>query len=314
MKKVKAIILFSGGLDSILAARILTEQRIKLLGLVFKSYFFGEKEAIRMAEEIGLSMQIVDISKEQLKIVKNPKHGHGRGMNPCIDCHILMLREAKNIMAEQRFNFVATGEVLGERPMSQNRVALELIEKESSLSGYLLRPLSAKLLRRTIPEEKGLVDREKLFGFSGRSRKKQLDLAKKFKIKTYPTPAGGCLLTELEFAKRLKKLLDVCPKCQGKAVELLKLGRHFWERKTEIIVGRNEKENEALKKLAGDGDTLIEMENYPGPLTLVENYSKTKIPEQILNKAKQLTQYYSTKARDKKDVSFKISKPIAYDL
>ena len=306
MKKTKALLLFSGGLDSILAAKILMEQGIKVVPVFFKSFFFGPEIAKKSAKEIGLKLKVIDFSKEHLKIVKKPKYGYGKAMNPCLDCHILMLKKAKKIMKKEKFDFVATGEVLGERPMSQNKKALKLVEKESSLKGYLLRPLSAKLLELTIPEKKGLVLRKRLLDIKGRSRKKQIKLAKKFKIKRYPSPAGGCLLTDPEFSKRLKKLFEKYPKCNENDIEFLKVGRHFWERKVKIIVGRNHKENLKIKKLAKKPDVLIEMKNYPGPTTLIRNYAKRKIPKKILERAKFLTKHYSTKARRKKDVKFKI--------
>ncbi len=308
MKTLKAFLLFSGGLDSMLAAKLLIEQKIKVVPIFFKTYFFGPEIAQKSAKEVGLKLRVVNISKEHLEIVKKPKFGWGQAMNPCLDCHILMLKKAKELMKKEKFDFVATGEVLGERPMSQNKAALDLVEKESSLSGYLLRPLSARLLEPTILEKKGLINRKNLLDIKGRSRKRQIGLAKKYKIKFYPTPAGGCLLTDLEFGKRLKELLKKYPKFNGNDVELLKLGRHFWEGKIKIIVGRNHQENLKIKKLAKKGDILIEMENYPGPLTLMRNYSKKEIPAKILEKAKSLTKFYSTKARKKEDVKFKIWK------
>jgi len=306
MKKTKALVLLSGGLDSILAVKILEAQGVKIKGLGFKSYFFNEKLAKKAARALNIPIKIIDLSKEHLNLVKKPKYGYGKGMNPCIDCHILMLKKAKQIMLKEKFDLVATGEVLGERPMSQNLKSLKLIEKKSGLKGYLLRPLSAKLLEPTIPEKKGLIERKKLLDISGRPRKRQLKLAKKFKIKSYPSPAGGCLLTDLEFSKRLKDLFEKYPRCQGNDIELLKLGRHFWQNKVKIIVGRNEEENKKIRKLAKRGDVLVEMQNYPGPLTLVRSYSGKKIDPKVLEKARFLTKYYSTKSRQKKDVKFKI--------
>jgi tRNA U34 2-thiouridine synthase MnmA/TrmU len=305
MKKVKALVLFSGGLDSMLAAKILMEQGIKVVPVYFKSYFFGPEIAKKSAEILGLKLKVIDISKEHLKIVRKPKFGYGQSMNPCIDCHLLMLKKAKEIMKKEKFDFVATGEVLGERPMSQNKKALELIEKLSSLKGYLLRPLSAKLLKPTIPEKKRLVDREKLFDIKGRSRKRQIELAKKFGIKWYPSPAGGCILTDLEFGKRLKELFEKKKKIDENDIELLKLGRHFWFDDIKIIVGRDHEENLKIKKLARKGDILIEMKNYTGPTTLIRGKG---IKNEILEKAKELTKFYSTKARDKEDVKFVIIK------
>lgn len=306
MEKVKAFVLLSGGLDSILAAKILKNQGIKVTALSFKSYFFNEKQALIAAKNLKIPLKVIDFSKEHLRMVKNPKHGYGKAINPCIDCHTLMLKKAKEIMEREGFDFVATGEVLGERPMSQNPKALKIVEEESSLRGYLLRPLSAKLLKPTTPEKKGLLKREELLDISGRSRKRQLSLAKKWKIKHYPTPSGGCLLTDLEFGKRLKELFQKYLKANGNDIELLKLGRHFWHGKVKIIVGRNKEENKKMEKLARKDDILIEMENYPGPLTLIRNYKKTKIPKKIIKKAQNLTKYYSTKARNKRDIKFNL--------
>ena len=306
MKKQKALILFSGGLDSILTTKILMNQGIKLTLIVFKSYFFGSKQAEDSAKNLGLKLRVIDISKEHLKIIKSPRYGYGSSMNPCIDCHLLMFKKAKKIMKREKFDFVASGEVLGERPMSQNRKALGLIENEASLKGYLLRPLSAKLLEITVPEKKEWVVRQKLFNISGRSRQKQLQLAKKWKIVRYPTPAGGCLLTDLEFGKKLRELLQKYPEFDGNDIELLKLGRHFWEGKIKIIVGRNEEENLKMEKLASRKDFLVEMKNYTGPITLIRNYYiKKKIPQKALERARSLTKYYSTKARGRKDIQFK---------
>jgi len=291
-----------------LAAKILLEQGIKVFPVFFKSYFFGPEIAKKSAKILGLKLRVVDFSKEHLKIVKKPKFGYGSSMNPCLDCHILMLKKAKEIMKKGKFDFVATGEVLGERPMSQNRRALELVEKESSLEGYLLRPLSAKLLKPTIFEEKGLIKRENLLDIRGRSRKRQIELAKKFGIKWFPSPAGGCLLTDLEFGRRLKELLEKYPNFGGDDVEILKVGRHFWFGKIKIVVGRNESENLKIKKLAKKGDVLVEMKNYPGPTTLIRNYGKGEIGKSVLEKAKSLTKFYSKKARNKRDVKFEIIK------
>ncbi|TSC95341.1 MAG: Thiamine biosynthesis protein-like protein [Parcubacteria group bacterium Athens1014_10] len=304
-KKIRAIVLFSGGLDSILAIKILEKQKIEILALIFESYFFNGEEAEKIAKELKFNFRIFDFSEEHLKMVKNPKYGYGRAMNPCVDCHALMLKKAKEIMEKEKFDFVATGEVLGERPMSQNAGALKLIEKQSALDGYLIRPLSAKLLIESIPEKSGWIKRSELLDISGRSRKRQIALAEEFAIKNYPSPAGGCLLTESAFGERLKKLLINCPNCGGNDIELLKSGRHLWENGAKIIIGRNKDENEKLGESAKKGDILIQLKDYPGPLTIIRNYQKGKIKKEILDKARELTQYYSLKARNKKDLKFK---------
>lgn len=305
MKRIKGLLLFSGGLDSILALKILKEQGIEVFPVFFKTYFFGPEIAQKSARENGIKLRVVDISKEHLEIVKKPKFGWGSSMNPCLDCHILMLKKAKEIMEKEGFDFVASGEVLNERPMSQTKRGLDIVERESSLKGYLLRPLSAKLLEPTIPEKKGLVDREKLLDIKGRSRKRQLQLAKKFKLKWYPAPAGGCILTDLEFGKKLKELLEKYPEFDGNDVQLLRLGRHFWEGKVKIIVGRNHEENLKIKELKRAGDILIKSLNYPGPTVLIRSYGE-EIDQNIIEKAKNLILKYSKKA--KSDIKFKIQK------
>jgi tRNA U34 2-thiouridine synthase MnmA/TrmU len=305
MKKVKALVLFSGGLDSILAAELLRRQGIEVLALCFKSYFFDDKQAKQIANSINLPLRVIDFSKDHLGLVKNPLHGFGRGANPCIDCHALMLKKTKEIMKKEKFDFIATGEVLGERPMSQNKQSLQIILKESGLQGYLLRPLSAKLFEPTIPEEKGLVNREKLLDISGRSRKKQMKLAKEWKIKEYPTPSGGCLLTDPIFGNKLKDLIKKHSDFNSNDIELLKIGRHFWDKDIKIIIGRNERENKMLKKLAQKGDIFIEMSNYPGPLAILRSYFGL-ISDNSIEEAKKLIIKYSNKAG--KDPNFKIDK------
>jgi predicted subunit of tRNA(5-methylaminomethyl-2-thiouridylate) methyltransferase len=298
MKKARALVLLSGGLDSILAVRTLQEQGIKVVGLSFKSCFFDDKTAQKAAKGLKIPLKVVDFSKEQLAVVKHPRHGYGQAMNPCIDCHALMFKKAKEIMKKDKFDFVATGEVLGERPMSQNLNSLKLIEKESGLTGYLLRPLSAKLLEPTVPEKNGLVDRNKLFDIAGRSRKPQMALAKKWGIREYPAPAGGCLLTELVLGQRLKELLEIHPKCEADDINILKYGRHTWFGKAKIVVGRDNEENQIIKRISRKGDIVFEMKDYPGPVTLVRNYSGKPISPEIIKKAQELTMYYSAKTRD----------------
>ncbi|MDD3734950.1 MAG: tRNA 4-thiouridine(8) synthase ThiI [Candidatus Pacebacteria bacterium] len=296
--KIKAIALLSGGLDSILAAKIVKDQGIDVFGICFKSYFFNPEKIARLqAKEIAIPLKVIDISRAQFNIVKNPKYGWGKHINPCIDCHILMLKKAKDLMQKENFNFIITGEVAGQRPMSQRKTILKLIEKEAGLEGLILRPLSAKLLEKTIPEKMGWIKRNKLFSISGRSRKKQLILAKKFKIKSYTTPAGGCLLTDPQFSERLKNLIKKHPEAKTKKeVEILKLGRHFGENNTLIIIGRNKEENSNLIKNILKGDIILEMRDIPGPTCLIrylpENYN---IQNKIIKKAKKLIEMYSKK-------------------
>ena len=301
---MKCLLLFSGGLDSCLAAIILKNLGFKVEGLYFKTYFFDERKALRMAKRIGIKLRVVDISKEHLEIVKNPKYGYGKGMNPCLDCKILMFKKAKEIMEREGFDFIATGEVLNERPFSQSRKAFKIIEEETSLKGLIVRPLSGRILPKTLIEEKGIIDRKKLYNIKGKRRKKQIELAKRFGLKEYPQPAGGCILTDPQFSKRLRMLLKACKNPVKSDIELLGSGRNFWRNSALIVVGRNEEENEKIKKLARKGDILIELENYPGPTTLIRAYGGSA--KKHLEFAKQLTKRYSRKARNKNDVRFRI--------
>ncbi len=294
-EEARALVLLSGGLDSILAVKILQNQGIDVTGISFVSYFFSSKQAKKAANDLNIKFREFDFSDDHLEIVKNPPRGYGKAINPCIDCHLLMLKKAKVIMEEENFDFVATGEVLGERPMSQNKEALNLIEKESGLKGYLLRPLSAKLLNPTIIEEKGLIDRDELMDISGRNRKPQMKLADEYGIKEYPTPAGGCLLTEIQFAKRFKEMLSNWPDCQGHDVKLLRIGRHFWINDNLVLVGRNKEENEEIQELKIKGDVVIEPKGFPGPSILIRG--KDEILEESLIKAKELMIKYSPKMK-----------------
>lgn len=306
MKKIKALVLFSGGLDSLIAADLLKKQNIEITALIFKSYFFNGERAVKTARKNNISIKLVDLSKKHLAMVKQPHYGYGKAANPCIDCHLMMLQEAKKIMDKEKYNFIATGEVLGQRPMSQNLRALNLIAEKSKLNGWLLRPLSAKNLKISEVEKNNLIKRENLLAIKGRSRKKQLKIAKDNKLIGYDTPAGGCLLTEKNFGIKLKKLFEINPECNGNDVKILKYGRQLWEKETKIVVGRNQEENKQLEKLARHGDILIEIKNYTGPITLIRSYNQRPISQKVINKAQELTQFYSVKARDKKDVRFNI--------
>jgi tRNA-specific 2-thiouridylase len=267
---MKALCVFSGGLDSMLAAELIRAQDIEVLALFFETPFFDSRKATVSARSLGLPFKVVDITERHLEVVKHPRHGYGGNMNPCIDCHALMFRIAGELLGEEQASFVFTGEVLGQRPMSQNRKALSLVASESGLGGLLLRPLSAKLLGTTIPEEKRWVDRARLMDFQGRSRKPQMALAKQKGITTYPTPAGGCLLTEKAFSERLKDLLDTNPAVGIRGIELLKLGRHFRiGPSVKLVVGRNKQENEAIRKLAEETDLLLSSVSTPGPSALL---------------------------------------------
>ncbi len=302
-RKIKALVLLSGGLDSILAVKLLLEQGIEVVAINFRTNFCGPSKARPAAQALGVPLREIDMREDFLEVLKKPKYGYGAGMNPCIDCHALMLKKAGEIMRSEGFDFVATGEVLGERPMSQHKKALKIVEKESGLEGYLLRPLSAKLLEPTTAEKSGLVNREKLLDISGRSRKNQMELAKKFGIKEYPTPAGGCALTQEGFAGRVKELMKNKPDFNADDIDLIKFGRHFFIDGTQIIIGRNEEENCFLESLAKDKDILLKLNRVVGPTALIRGKI---INKPAIEKAKKLVIQFAPKAKnlDRKTLTF----------
>ena len=262
----KALALLSGGLDSTLAVKVMLDQGIAVEALNFTSPFCTctsknagcKSEAVRVAQEFGIPIKVMNKGVDYLEIVRNPRHGYGKGMNPCVDCRIFLLKTAKEYMAESGADFVITGEVLGQRPMSQRRDTLRVIERESGLEGLLLRPLSAKHFQPTIPEEKGWVNREKLLAIQGRSRKEQMDLAAELDVKNYPCPAGGCLLTELSFVPKIRDVFDHADELNLRDFRLLKMGRHFRiGPRTKVLIGRNEAENEVLGHAVQAGEAAI---------------------------------------------------------
>jgi len=307
---MKAIALLSGGLDSTIAARVIMEQGVELEALNFMTVFctctnrgatcLASQKAV---ETLGIPLKVFNVSEEYLGVVKHPQHGYGRNMNPCIDCRIFMLKKAKAYMEESGAVFIVTGEVLGQRPMSQRKDAMHLIEKEAGLEGFILRPLSAKVLPTTIPEKEGWVDRERLLNISGRSRKPQIELADHYGIHDYPCPAGGCLLTDPGFAKRMKDLMVYDPQFSLNDVHLLKMGRHFrFSNGVKLVVGRNEEENQKIQTFAQGEDILLKVSSFPGPLSLLRG----KLNEGDIEKAAAITVHYG-KGKDlgKIEVTYK---------
>ena len=287
---MKAICVFSGGLDSMLAAEAIRAQNIDVLAFFFETPFFTAGRALASARSMNLPFKVVDITKRHLEVVKHPKHGYGGNMNPCIDCHALMFRIAGEMLESEDAAFVFSGEVMGQRPMSQNKRALAMVAEESGLHGLLLRPLSAKCLPPTIPETEGWVIREQLLGFQGRSRKPQMSMASDLKLGDYPAPAGGCLLTEKGFSRRLRDLLASKPEVIVNHLESLKLGRHFRiNDHVKIVVGRNKRENEKLKGLATTEDILLNTVSVPGPAVLVSG----DLLNEAIDLAVQITLSYS---------------------
>lgn len=308
---MKAIALLSGGLDSTLAARLILDQGIELEALNFMSVFctctnkgstcLASQKAV---EILGIPLKIFNISEEYLPILQNPKHGYGSHMNPCIDCRIFTLKKAKAYMEASGASFIVTGEVLGQRPMSQRRDAMRLIEKEAGLEGLILRPLSAHLLPMTLPEKEGWVNREKLLSIQGRSRKVQIQLAEQFNIRDYPCPAGGCLLTDPGFSRRLRDLMDHQGHLSLNDVHLLKFGRHFrFSPQLKLIVGRNEEENQKIVTFSKEGDILLKMVSYPGPVSLLRG---EMVREDVERAASITARYSKAKGIEKVEVQYKM--------
>jgi tRNA U34 2-thiouridine synthase MnmA/TrmU len=302
---MKAIALLSGGLDSTLATKIVLDLGIELEALNFLTVFCtcttrGETclASQKAVSALGIPLKVLNVSEEYLHVVKNPKHGYGSNMNPCIDCRIFMMKKAKAYMQEIGASFIVTGEVLGERPMSQRRDSMRLIEKEAGLDGLIVRPLSAKLLPASIPEKEGWVDREKLLKIQGRSRKPQIQMADHYGIRDYPCPAGGCLLTDPGFAKRMRDLIHHHSDFTLNDVHLLKMGRHFrLSPRLKLVVGRNEEENQKIQTFSGEGDVLLKLFRFPGPLSLLRG----EAGEREIEQAAAITARYS-KAKDLKKV------------
>lgn len=300
----KAIGLLSGGLDSTLAVGIMLDMGIEITALNFMSPFCTctsksagcKSQASKVADEFGIKIRLIYMGQEYIDMVANPKYGYGRNLNPCLDCRIMFFKKAKDIMAEEGASFIFTGEVLGQRPMSQRRDTFNIIERDSGLKGFILRPLSAKHFEPTIPEKEGIVDRELLLGLSGRSRKGQIKLAEEMGINDYPCASGGCLLTEFNFARRMKDLIEYMELPAVNDTKFLRIGRHFRiDKDCKVIVGRDEAENEKLERLATSDDYLLSVDGYMGPLTVVRGMIK----DDLIQIASQITVRYSDAPRDR---------------
>lgn len=296
MKK-KAIALFSGGLDSILAIKLMQEQDVEIIGLNFRNFLSAEKSnnddsvVASGAKMLGIDLRIIDADQDYLDLLMNPKYGYGKNYNPCIDCKIHIFSLAKKLMQEEGASFVFTGDVLGERPMSQTKSPMQLIENQSGLKGLVVRPLCAKLLEPTLPEKEGIIDREQMLDISGRSRKPQYELVEKYSVEEFPSPAGGCLLTEKSFSIRIEELLTKNPESNITDVRMLRYGRHFrLENGDKVIVGRRQHDNEKLRELADDDNYIVlRAKEIPGPSVIL----KRNVSEETIQTGCEMTAAYA---------------------
>ncbi len=311
--KGRGLVLFSGGLDSILASKVLETQGIEVICIKFVTPFFGqralkepEREKARIKEKYGLTLELIDISQEFIEMLYEPQHGYGKYLNPCLDCKILMVKKAISLLEPFGASFVATGEVLGQRPMSQRRDAMRIVERDACAEGLLLRPLCAKHLRPTRAEIEGIVDRSRLLAISGRGRKEQMRLAEAFGIKDYPTPAGGCVLADPILSERFKELIDRYKDPDTNDFLLAQTGRHFFlEDGSWLVVGRNQRENNQIEALSKNDDILIKAQNAPGPTALWRHFKDQALREEVLK----IFRRYVKKAPEDLRVLFSVASP-----
>jgi tRNA-specific 2-thiouridylase len=309
MIKGRAFSLLSGGLDSLLATRLIMDQGVEVVGLHFITPFFGYRKKGQEAryrekwrEMYGVSARIIDVGDAYLRILRNPRYGYGKNFNPCIDCKIFLFSRAREIMEEEKADFLVSGEVLGQRPMSQRRDSMRIVERDSGTEGFLLRPLCAQSMKPTRAELEGIVDRAKLLGISGRGRKAQMELAERMGIRDYPAPAGGCLLTDPEMAARIRKLFHQSPEVTVDEVLLLQVGRHFrLPEERRLVVGRREEENGRLMELLREGDTLLRVNGIPGPLGLLRGQADE---DTLRLSASIVARYSKAKNQDRVEVQY----------
>ena len=303
---MKAIALFSGGLDSTLAMKLIIDQGIDVLAININTGFGSTKDRREhmqsMCDQVGAEFKIIDIQSEYLQdVLFDPKHGYGKHFNPCIDCHAKMFAVAKRIMEAEGASFLISGEVMGQRPMSQNKDALQTVLNESNCDGLLLRPLSAKKLAPTIAEQNGWVDREKLEGITGRSRDRQLELAREIGLEDFESPGGGCLLTDDNFGKKMFDFIKY-DTFEVKDIPVMKYGRHFRLKDgAKFVVGRNKEENEHLQNIDNDKYYHLKTVGIPGPHGLL---SKNATEEEKEFAAKAMLTYTKAKPDESFSVAF----------
>jgi tRNA U34 2-thiouridine synthase MnmA/TrmU len=301
LNKHKAIALFSGGLDSIVSVKYMQKIGYTVIPVFFETPFFPSEKARNIANINSLDLQVIDITDEHLGMLKNPRYGFGKYMNPCVDCHGLMFRKAGELLPFFGADFIISGEVLGQRPMSQRKDTLQSVLKLSNVKDFIIRPLSQKLLPDTFPITEGWVNKAELLDIQGRGRHRQIELAKELDVLQFPNPGGGCLLTDKNFSERLKDLFqhDMVSK---KNIEWLKMGRHFrLHELLKVVVGRDENENEQMNSFV-DEEIVLECSDYPGPLAII--ISKNELPAWLMEKAASLFLRYHSRLEGEATVSF----------
>ncbi len=296
MNGKRAFALFSGGLDSLLSVLWMKKLGYDVIPIFFESYFFTPDKAAQIASSSGLILRVVDIREQLLEIIKKPRYGFGKNINPCIDCHSLMFREAGRLMEEEGVDFLISGEVLGQRPMSQRMDAMNAVKKHSGYGDYIIRPLSQRLLPDTKPIREGWVRKEELLDIQGRGRHRQLELAKEFDLHEFSTPGGGCLLTDKGYSLRLKDLIEH-DMLEEKFIKFLRYGRHFrLNNEVKLIIGRNREELENIFRYVGE-ETILKAANCLGPIGIINSCRKAR--EEEIKLAAEMVLSYTNKARER---------------
>jgi len=300
-RKYIALSLFSGGLDSLLVVKLVEQLGIKVIPVCFESPFFSCKKAIQTGKQNNIFVNVVHLEQDYLDMIHDPQHGYGKNMNPCIDCHAFMYKKLGDMMGKFGADFLTSGEVLGQRPMSQHLNGLNAVAKWSGYKDLIVRPLSQKLLPDTKPIREGWIKKDQLLDLKGRNRTPQIELAKKFGVTEYPTPAGGCLLTDQGYSKRLKDLKDH-KMFALKFIEFLDVGRQFrLDDSTKLIIGRNQNDNEFMEKLIGKhidkGNVILKAKDIPGPIGVLQSRDEM-VPDEIEELAAEILVRYVSKVND----------------
>ncbi|RLC49840.1 MAG: hypothetical protein DRI23_08380 [Candidatus Cloacimonadota bacterium] len=307
----KCFALFSGGLDSMLAVLHMQKLGYTVIPIFFETPFFTAKNARKAAESIGFELMVHDLTELHLEMLKNPRYGFGKNMNPCIDCHGLMFREAGRLMKEYNVDFLISGEVLSQRPMSQRKDAMNSVGKLSEVKDLLVRPLSQKLLADTLPIREGWVKKDEMLDIQGRGRHRQIAMAKEFGIEVYQTPGGGCLLTDIGYSRKLSDLMQH-DMMEIKYLNFLKIGRHFrLNDEVKMIVGRNNEDNEALGKIVSD-EIVFQTADFPGPLGVVQ--SKRVLAKEEIELAASLVLRYTSKIKASGIVNYGLNNELENEI